>query len=52
MTGAAAGKTKLRSDDQPGDSAEAALTRVRAKRLTRAEKPKYMDNVDFEEEVS
>ena len=50
--GANAGNTKVKSDDQPGDSVEAELTRVRAKRLTRAERPKYLDNEDFEEEVS
>ncbi len=50
-TGANAGDTKVKSEDQPGDSLEAELTRVRAKRLTRAEKPQYLGNAEFEEEV-
>jgi len=50
-TGAYAGDTKVKSEDQPGDSLEAELTRVRAKRLTRAEKPQYLGNAEFEEEV-
>ena len=50
-TGALAGDTKLKSEDQPGDSLEAELTRVRAKRLTRAERPQYLGNAEFEEEV-
>lgn len=49
--GEAAGNTKVKSEDQPGDSVEAELTRVRAKRLTRAERPKYIENEEFEEEV-
>lgn len=49
--GEAAGNTKLKSEDQPGDSVEAELTRVRAKRLTRAERPQYLENEEFEEEV-
>lgn len=49
--GEAAGNTKLKSEDQPGDSVEAELTRVRAKRLTRAERPQYLENEDFEDEV-
>lgn len=49
--GAIAGDTKVKSEDQPGDSPEAELTRVRAKRLTRAEKPQYLGNAEFEEEL-
>jgi len=36
--GAIAGDTKVKSEDQPGDSLEDELTRVRARRLTRAER--------------
>lgn len=50
-TGAAAGNSEVKRDEQPGGSPEAELTRVRAKRLTRAERPQYLDNADFEEEV-
>ena len=50
-TGAAAANTEVQSDDQPGGSPEAELPRIRAKRLTRAERPQYLDNADFEEEV-
>jgi len=50
-TGAIAGDTKVKSEDQPGDSLEAELTRVRARRLTRAERPQYLGNAEFEEEV-
>ena len=49
--GAIAGDTKVKSEDQPGDSLEAELTRVRARRLTRAERPQYLGNAEFEEEV-
>ncbi|DBA67794.1 TPA: hypothetical protein ACH3X2_001196 [Trebouxia sp. C0005] len=49
--GAIAGDTKVKIEDQPGDSLEAELTRVRAKRLTRAERPQYLGNADFEEEL-
>lgn len=49
--GALAGDTKLKSEDQPGDSLEAELTRVRAKRLTRAERPQYLGNAEFEQEL-
>lgn len=41
----------MKSDDQPGESPEGELARVRAKRLLRTDKPNYLDNEDFEEEV-
>ena len=41
----------MESEDQPGDSVEAELTQIRAKRLTRAERLQYLENEDFEDEV-
>lgn len=41
----------MKSDDQPGDSVEAELTRVRAKKPRRADRLQYLDNEDFEKEV-
>lgn len=49
--GAEAGNTKIKSDDQPDESPEGEVARVRAKRLLRTDKPNYFDNEDFEEEV-
>lgn len=53
--GTAAGQTdghnNVESQTQPENSAETVLPQVRAKRLTRAERPQYLDNEDFEEEV-
>ncbi|KAL3156329.1 hypothetical protein ABBQ38_000647 [Trebouxia sp. C0009 RCD-2024] len=53
--GTAAGQTdghnNVESQTQPENSAETVLPQVRAKRLTRAERPQYLDNEDFEEEL-
>lgn len=50
-SGNVAGNTTVKSDDQPGESPEGEIARVRAKRLLRTDKPNYLDNEDFEEEV-
>lgn len=49
--GADAGKTEVRSEDQPGDTPEPEIPRVRAKRLRRIDKPNYFENEAFEKEV-
>lgn len=41
----------MENQDQPEDGIETEVPRVRAKRLTRAERPQYLNNEEFEEEV-